>query len=1204
MSGRTPTPEQAAAIKVSGRDVLLEAGAGTGKTGVMVDRYCRLVCDKGVSPDAILAFTFTDKAAAELRQRIRAELTRRAEAGSERAAELLTAIGGAWVMTIHGFCNRLLAGHPVAAGIDPGFRVLDAPESARAAREAFDEALNDFLAAEPPADGTIGGAGVNISAHRPAYAREELVATFDVDGLRGIVASLHGELRSRGEAQPRLPEPPPSDPVEAIAEAIEAAGQALEELKEKDPKRELVERALARLTEPGPPPGLDELRALRTDSKAKAILPYREAIDTAISRCAEAGEGGEAYRHLAELLELFSARFEAAKERRAGIDFEDLQILAARLLERAEIGEAYRSRFSHLLVDEFQDTNRLQLRLIEALRGPRSELVVVGDEFQSIYGFRHADLDVFRQQRTLIAQRADAELMELSGNFRSRPQLIAAVNHFGAALIGDSYRPLRVGAAPEPADGPISSAGDDISGLRPLRPDPPVELLLTARDGWDEEEIALEPAIDGRTPLNCLAEARFLAARLRELADAGVGRGEMVVLLRAFTHLDAYEDSLERAGLRPYVVGGRGYWSQQQVSDVCALLATIANPLDDQALFGALASPACGAAPDTLWLLRAAAGRRRHVWPALERAVGSGEGELAEPERLEQIPESELDLLRGFVATLVSLRERGPRLSLAGLIEAATTETGYDLAVLMRTAGEARFANVRKLMRLATEFESREGRDLRGLLDFLAARAESDAEAQAATAAEGHDGVRIMTVHNAKGLEFDVVAVPDLSRSLLAGARAPLLVLGRERPPRMGMQLRRLGSGAINLYDYAELVEETRERDSEEGLRLFHVAATRARERLILSGVVKPEPGRETKPSTPIVERLVEALGVERDADADAAVPAAEPRPGLEANFDPAEIAVRVNLPSPERAVELRATRRDAAGERPLGEGPPPLVERRPPVVPSRPLSYTAISAYQECAYRFYMERVLGLGGAGGSSPRTPGTNAHSTADEGLATPSAREERTAQGAAVHALLEWSQANGWSEPSEGLALRHAAAAGLDPNGTDAGALLAPVRGWLGSALRERIAAGVARAEVPILLGVGGTVLRGSIDLLVEREGAPPLVVDYKTDRLNGSSPQEHAARYETQRSIYALAVAEALGAPEVEVAYVFLEHPEDPALSLLGPTEMQAGREHLETTISSIGSGQFPVAMEEKRDWSLCRGCPALGRLCSGPPQPA
>jgi ATP-dependent helicase/nuclease subunit A len=1214
MSDRMPTPEQAAAIEIGGHDVLLEAGAGTGKTGVMVDRYCRLVCDKEVSPDAILAFTFTDKAAAELRQRIRAELTRRAELGSERAAELLSAIGGAWVTTIHGFCNRLLAGHPVAAGIDPGFRVLDAPETARAAREAFDEALTEFLAGEPPAEGPETSTSRTPEAHRPArtgYSREDLLAAFEVEGLRGVVAGVHAELRSRGEAEPRLPQPPPSDPETAIRLAAAAAAEALEEMREGDPKRDLVERALARLDAPGEEPDLDELRALRPASKAKAILPYRDAIDAAIAASAEAGEGGVVYRQLGTLLELFSTRFEAAKARRAGIDFEDLQVLAAHLLERAEIGGAYRSRFSHLLVDEFQDTNRLQLRLIEALRGPRSEMVVVGDEFQSIYGFRHADLDVFREQRRAIEQRADAELMELSGNFRSRPELIAAVNLFGRELLGEPYRPLRVGTEPPP--GPPAGTG------------PAVELLLTARDGWDAEGIELEPAIDGRTPLNCLAEARFLAARLRGLADAGVGRGEMVVLLRAFTHLDAYEDSLERAGLRPYVVGGRGYWSQQQVSDVCALLATIANPLDDQALFGALASPACGVAPDTLWLLRAAAGRRRHVWPALDRAAGGGEAELAEPERLQQIPEPELELLRRFVATISGLRERGPRLPLDGLIEAATTETGYDLAVLMRPAGEARFANVRKLMRLAAEFESREGRNLRGLLDFLAGRAESDAEAQAATAAEGHDGVRIMTVHNAKGLEFDVVAVPDLSRRLLAGVRAPALVLGREQPPRVGMQLRRLGTGAIGLYDYAELCEESSERDSEEGLRLFHVAATRARERLILSGVVKPEPGKTTKPGTPVIERLVEALGVEREADATVAVPPPEPRPGLDASFPPGEIAVRANLPSPERAKELTATRRDGAGERPLGKGPPPLVERRPPIVPGRPLSYTAISAYEECSYRFYMERVLGLGPSERTLSRIGSTSAFASTEGGGATPSAREERSARGAAVHALLEWSQANGWREPGAELARLHAAAAGLDPRSIDAEALLEPVRGWLGSPLlRERIgfdspgggsAIGVAgddgngpidparvRAEVPILLGVGDTVLRGSIDLLVEREGAPPLVVDYKTDRLRGASPEERGVDYGTQRAIYALAVAESLGVDEVEVAYVFLERPAEPIVSCLDATEMATAKERLAATIARIARGEFPVAPEPTRTWSLCRGCPALGRLCSGPPK--
>jgi len=1219
---REPTPEQAAAIAVRGKDVLLEAGAGAGKTGVMVDRYCRLVCDSGLSPDAVLAFTFTEKAAAELRQRIRAELALRAERGSERAATVLAGLGGAWITTIHGFCNRVLAAHPVAAGVDPGFRVLDAPEAARAAREAFDDALVEFL-----------NAGTEAEPNRGDATREETVAAYDVEGLRGMVIGIHEELRSRGVPRPQLPQPPQADPEAAIRRAAEVGAECVAELRERGGKRagrerELLEEALARLDRLDPEPSIDELRLTTVDSGAKSLAPYREAVEAAVARTAEAGEGGTVYRHLAELLHLFSARFEAAKEGRAGIDFEDLQILAARLLERAEIGEHYRSRFHQILVDEFQDTNRLQLRLIEALRGPKTELIVVGDELQSIYGFRHADLEVFRRRREEIDRRADAELMRLSGNFRSCPEVIGAVNLFGEALLGDACNPLRVGAAPEEGDRP-SDAGDEAA---PVDVAAAVELLLTARDGWDAEGIDLEPAIDGATPLNCLAEARAVAERLRSLAEDGVPRGEMVVLLRAFSHLDAYEDALERAGLRPYVVGGRGYWSQQQVADVCALLAVLANPLDDHALFGALTSPACAVAPDTLWLLRAAAGKRRHVWPAVECAAGtdpvvplSGETRqrnhemgLASPERLRDLPEPERELLATFVARIASLRSRGPRLSLAELVEAAVAETGYDLAVLSRPAGEARFANVRKMARLAAEYESREGRDLRGFLDFLAARAENDAEAQAATAAEGHDGVRVMTVHNAKGLEFGVVAVPDLSRRLLNGSRSPLLVLGREEQPRVGLRLVRLGSPKIDLFEYGLLCEEAAGREAEEELRLFHVAATRARDRLIVSGVVAPKEGKESK-GKPVIERLVEALGVPRDEDSTVPVAPPSPRPGLEAETASSEIAVRVNLPSPERAAELRELRRERSAVRDLGEGPPPLVERRPPTVPSRPLSYTAISAYKECPYRFYMERVLGLQNRERSSSRIADTNASSP--EG-STPSAREERTARGAAVHALLEWSQANGWAEPSAELVERHAVAAGLGAGGASPDttrqwlvvecperhppppldSLLGPVRAWISSPLRSQIAADATRtrAEVPLLLGIGDTVLRGSIDLLVEREGKPPLVIDYKTDRLDGADPAERVAHYEVQRSIYALAVAEALEVEEVEVAYVFLERPDEPAVSRLGPSEMAAARGSLEEAIARINDGDFPVAAPEKRDWALCRGCPALRGLCSGP----
>jgi ATP-dependent helicase/nuclease subunit A len=1172
VSEREPTPEQAAAIAAGGRRVLVEAGAGTGKTGTMVDRYCRLVCDSGVSPDAVLAVTFTDRAAAELRERVRAELEWRAEAGSERARELLAGFGAAWVTTIHGFCNRLLAGHPVAAGIDPGFRVLDGAEAARVAAEAFDQALEEFLAAGED-------------------AREQTVAAFGIGGIRAMVSGAHAELRGRGVAAPRLPEAPQPDVESAMHRAAAAAEEALAELNPANSNRELLERAVELLGEGEADRGLDSLAALRTASSAKAMARYREAIDAAVARAAEAGEGGEAYRHVGELLELFSARFEAAKERRAGLDFEDLQVLAARLLDATELGATFGNRFSHILVDEFQDTNRLQLRLIEALHGPRCELMVVGDELQSIYGFRHADLDVFREQRAAIEVDPASEALALSGNFRSSPELVGAVNAIGERLLGEAYRSLRVGTVPEEG----GRAGEG----------PGVELLLTGRDGWDGDGVELEPAVDARTPPSSLAEARFLAGRLRELADTGVERGRMVVLLRAFSNLDAYEDSLERAGLRPYVVGGRGYWSQQQVADVCALLATIANPLDDQALFGALASPACGAAPDTLWLLRAAAGRRRHVWPAVERIAGREEAELEDPEALERIPVAELALLKGFVTTIAGLRERAPRLPLAELIDTAVTATGYDLAVLMRPSGEARFANVRKLMRLAAEFELGEGRDLRGLLDFLAARSEADADAQAATALEGHDGVRIMTVHSAKGLEFDVVAVPDLARSLLAGSGTPLLTIGREaEAPRPGMQLRRLGAASINLYSYGELREEGRRRDAEEELRLFHVAATRARRRLLLSGVVKPEPGAETL-RTPVIERIAEAFGLDREHDSSFTVPAPQPRQGLEASFEPAEVAVRVNLASPERAAELTARRSERDAAPGLGEGPAPLVERRPPAVPSRPLSYTALGAYEDCAYRFYMERVLDLGARGRHLNRI--ANQSSTAPLGEDDRTAGDgqvEAATRGAAVHSLLEWSQRNGWREPDLELAHRHLLAAGLDA-GKPAivEGLLKPIRAWLGSdLLRDRVLAVGAsvRAETPLLLDVAGTVLRGSIDLLVERDGEPPLVVDYKTDRLDGAAPGEHAVKYATQRSIYALAVAEARDAAEVEIAYVFLERPEEPVVELLDAEAMQRGRNELTATVARIGAGEFPIAAVERRDWALCDGCPALGRLCNGP----
>ena len=259
-------------------------------------------------------------------------------------------------MTIHGFCNRLLSAHPVAVGIDPRFRVLDAAEADRAADEAFDEALEQFLA-----DGD--------------REREQTVAAYEIAGLREIVG--RGPRRA---PQPRASPsrasrmPPASDVGGAIRRAADAAGGALAELKETDRHRELVERAATVLRETAEGvevPDLDVLTSIQSGKQGgQSMAAYRDADRCRRRRRRRDGRGRRAYRHLGKLLELFSKRFAAAKDRRAGLDFEDLQILATRLLEQTELGAAYSARFTHLLVDEFQDTNRSQLRLIEALRGP------------------------------------------------------------------------------------------------------------------------------------------------------------------------------------------------------------------------------------------------------------------------------------------------------------------------------------------------------------------------------------------------------------------------------------------------------------------------------------------------------------------------------------------------------------------------------------------------------------------------------------------------------------------------------------------------------------------------------------------------------------------------------------------------------------------------------------------------------------------
>ena len=1247
-----PVQEQREAIDDRERDLFLSAGAGTGKTTVLVQRYCDVVCavegpDAGTPVDGILAFTFTDRAAAELRARIRSELQRRAweEREGGRAARLRALardVETGWISTIHSFCQRLLASHPLAAGLDPYFTVLDEAEASRLAARAFDSAFERFAA-------TAGDEGF------------ELAAAFRPSGLRDVVRIAHDELRSRGHERPELPEAGRPDVGAAVREVREAAEAALAATAgatnpQAEPHRDCMAEAAA--LDLGLDPSEEQVAALAFSSKATAfrcpeVERYTRAVAALGSRVVEARLAHH-YECLRELLVCFAAEYAAAKDARAALDFEDLQLSARRLLaSRSDLRRRYQRRFRHLMVDEFQDTNELQLSLVRLLHleaeAEQNRLFTVGDEFQSIYSFRHADLEVFRRVGRATARRPGerATHRRLRANFRSRPEVLGLVNRLGSELLGPDYEPLRAGVPLPPAA--EESPAEDSSG---------VEVLVTDRDGWEERISELDVSPDERAQPWRVAEARFLAARLRELADGGFPAGDMVVLLRAFTHVDAYEEALAAQGLDPYVAGGRGYWSRQQVADVRALLGAIANPLDDFALYGTLASPCCGVSPDTLWLIaRAAAGRP--AWSVVGQLFGAPHGDEAgaavEPGAgawlsearswVEQVPDPDAAALRELVAVLEELRRDAPRLGLETLIDRAITDTGCDLALLAKPGGRRRMANVRKLMRLARGFEADRGPDLRAFLDSIEeVSEEGDREAEAALQAEHHTGVRLMTVHAAKGLEFPLVAVADLGRGL-GGGFPPALRLrpepvdeleadeqGGSAPAiRVGLRLARLGMTSRRIFDYDRLQQLSDEETAAEERRILHVAATRAQRRLILSGACSLDrlDAEARRPLGALLPKVIAALGWDGEADS-VEVAAPEGQGGV-----PKAVTVPVRVRRPGDGAVAVQPAAAATGAAPATGRPSastgsslPDPELRPPAAADGPpvtrVSYSSLSLYERCGYRFYAERVLGMRprppGAQVEHPATPfwprgpeGERASvdaggqlSLGDLPTAPPLAEVDsdvddlshRYARGTVVHELLEWSARNGWAAPPEGRVEELLRGEDIEPTPAESRRVSELVRGFVDSPLRRELT-GAARllAEAPFAFRLGPLIVRGEIDLLADL-GTEVAVVDYKSDRLADHDPGELLERYETQRRIYALAALRRYGRP-VRVVYVFLERPEEPLAARFEAGDAPALTAQLESAVRDIVGGRFRVT--ERPERSLCFDCPARERLCIHPP---
>jgi ATP-dependent exoDNAse (exonuclease V) beta subunit len=1080
--------EQLAAVEAGG-EVFVSAGAGTGKTAVLVERVVRAVTERGLDVDSILVITYTRRAAGELRTRIRAALVGRGR------HDLARKLDGAWISTIHGFCARLLRAYPLAAGLDPRFRELDEAQAAVLRSEAFGEALAEFCAGDDP-------------------PRLELLATYGSDRLRRMLTSVFETLRAAGRELDLAVAPRP-ELGERVDELHAAASLLVSDPEATEAQQRTAADLLELLARDQRPDRLMSLGSFK--ARGDRAAAYCEALG-AVEQAALDEAAARDRTLLQELLTLFAERYAQAKAHESALDFGDLQLEARNLLRaQPELREREQARFRSILVDEFQDTNRLQTELVDLLRTPETELFFVGDEFQSIYGFRHADVQVFRERREAAAQP-----LSLTLNYRSRPEVLAAVNELFGSHFGGEFQELAAAAEfPDPVFGH------------------PVELLVTDKESYKDSGVHWRRG-----------EARAVARRARELVDSGAATpGEIVLLFAAGTDAEWYEDELRRAGLPTYRATGKGYFGQQQVVDLLMYLRLLQNRYDDTALLSVLASPFVGVSNDALALLRRVASRRP-LFSGLEHALPPG------------LAERDERLMRAFRQRYDRLVEAMPRLSLERLCEQIVAEHDYDLAVLAQWDGRRRYANLRKLARLARSYEELRGPDVEGFVRFVAEQEAVGArELEAVAEEEGADAVRLLTIHAAKGLEFKVVIVADAGRDRVPPSSDEILALPDGRFGfRVADPVTAKRRGA---FDYEAVKKARQEAERAERLRLYYVAMTRAKERLIVSGSVDVGSERETPtPIAWVLDRLAAEEELAQAGDAPIELVRGDARLLVRLDRFRPEPAVAEAEVEEEGQLALFTALEEVAASRAAPELPPLVALPEPPLHRVRRLSFTSLSLFEQCAYKYFARYGLGM------SERPV---------EGEET--GERSGTEIGSAVHALLEE------------IDLAAPAAPELEDE-----LVRAFVAAYCESDLARRVAAlqGVEK-ERHFTFEHDGVLVHGFIDAFHLRDGRA-LVVDYKTNALGEAPPEEVVEQdYRLQRLVYALACFRA-GAGEVEVVYHFLERPDAPVEAVFTRADIPELEAELSAAIARIQAGEFPPTPSD----FACAGCPALDLVCAGP----
>lgn len=797
-------------------DLLVLAGAGTGKTRVLTEKYLYLLEAKGWNPQDIVAITFTQKAAHEMRTRVRESLGAKVQSASGDALtfwqDKLNTLNRAYIGTFHGFCQRILKEFAFEAGLSPQIKILGAGEERILLNRAVERACARMVQ-----EGT--------AVEKEQYV--EAVLQFGLPFFMRSVSSLLPKLRESGKpVEVWIHQSTLNRSLELASDPLGHLRNTVNDLLQSNERQKLTPRGQLFLKELEShlnvliPESTDDIRqTVISLERLLSLLPRNlgNAVRPLIDEIHEAAEKALAFyteREFARwlpvigrFLEVLSLEYNNAKRMDGSMDFSDLQINLRDLLKsNPGVRLECQSRYHYFMVDEFQDTNMLQLEIVGLLVGednhprPHGRLFVVGDAKQSIYRFRGAQVEVVQSLSKDLKSR-NGRILPLQANYRCHPAVIDGINAVFEKLFADEsidYHPLESGRSTIDRDPEIRW-----EILSVPEADRQVEAERMAAFIWDAVG-------NGTSNVEANGEQR------------GLRYGDIAILMRAMTDVAVYESALRRWGIPCRIAGGSGYYGLQEVQDQLHLIRLINNSQDAVSLLGLLRSPYCGWDDESIYRL---AGEERDLlrhFYELERP----------PQNIQTNDWDRLLKLRWWVQHF--LNKRGD-ISVAEILRTALDNLGYLEVVCAFPNADRTLANIDKLLHKAEEFSETAGRyGLGDFIDFIGELiAIEDREGEAEVTVDDN-AVQILTIHAAKGLEFPFVIVADMERRLLKPEMSPIVVhheigLGFKVPDGRGDMLETPQRAKIRELQRIEELSEMK--------RVLYVALTRAKDYLVLSGI-------------------------------------------------------------------------------------------------------------------------------------------------------------------------------------------------------------------------------------------------------------------------------------------------------------------------------------------------------------------------------